>query len=208
MKRYFIYPALLLLFGAQFAIAQVKSKDETIMAKQYFAEDAKCRSLIKTGKLHNAEISCRNALSLANKLPEQRDMEKYSANETVGLVILFQRRPGESIPFFNKALAIGKKRLTDSNAETGELYFYLGQANHLLGNFADAQKFYDDAEKVYRAAFIAINDDEVRAPYPQMIKNILTAHLSLLKTIGLTEKAEQVQKRLDNLKNEYHNFSN
>lgn len=192
--------------GAQSSMSQVPSKDESTKAKQYFAEDSKCRSLITKHMLEDAEISCRTALSLAGKLPEDRDLEKHSAYETVGLVILFQRRPSESIPFFEKALAIGKKRLTDSSAETGEVYFYLGQANHLLGNTEKTQNLYLKAETAYRAAFIAINDDEIGAPYPRMIKNILTAHLSLLKKAGLSEKAEQVQKRLDNIKNEYPKF--
>ncbi|MCY7375745.1 MAG: hypothetical protein LH472_07205 [Pyrinomonadaceae bacterium] len=167
--------------------------------------------MMKQKNYSKAEVSCRLAVSLAEKLPSSRSMEKYSAYKWLGYSLVWQKKSAEAIPVLEKSLTIAKDHLDETNAETGEVYFIIGQANHLLGNIEVAGDFYIKAEKVYRTAFVEIGDtdvdgSELRSPYPRSIKNILEAHLLLLKNAKLNDQASVIEKRLEKAKKEFAKY--
>lgn len=175
-------------------------------SKAYFTEDEKCRKLFRARNYALAETSCRRSVSLAEKLPKSRYMEKHSAYKVLGVVLLWQRKAREAIQFLEKSLEIAKPNLDDTNAETGEVYFFLGQANHLLEKIEIAKGFYTKAESVYRFAFEGINADEIRFPYAKSITNILEAHLILLENAEMKDDAAQIEKRLTETKKEFAKY--
>jgi len=184
-----------------------QAREETRANKLYFDEDKKCRELIRARSFAQAETSCRLAISLAEKLPKDRYLERSSAHVSLAVVLLWQERPGEAIPFLEKSLEIAKTRMDDTNAETGERYFLLGQANHQLGNIDEARRYYVKAEKTYRTAFKemkALDDDTfLLSIYAASIGNILQAHLVLVENAGLNGEAATIMKNLDEFKAEF-----
>lgn len=212
-KQYMKQPilVLLILLSSQMVFGQAvfendKQRDELKNAKLYFAQDDKCRKLYAQKKDNETEIACKLAVSIAERLPETRYMEKHSAYRMLGLALLWQKKYEESISYFNKALEVGKPKVDDTNAETGEVYYLLGQANHLLGRIEIAKDFYTKAENIYRTAFKEMGDSEIRGFYPKPIINILEAHLILVKDAGLKEEAEKIEKRLAETKIEFAKF--
>lgn len=189
-------------------IAEILKQDreDAKANKLYFAEAEKCRNLTRAGSFSEAETSCRLAISYAEKLPKDRYLERSSAYESLAYTLLWQRKSEEAILLLNKSLEIGKSVIDDTDAETGERYFLLGQANHQLGKVNEAGKYYTKAENTYRTAFKKINDDEIGGHYPKPIINILEAHLLLLKAAGLNEEAAKVEKRLAETKIEFAKF--
>ncbi|HLM02066.1 MAG TPA: tetratricopeptide repeat protein [Pyrinomonadaceae bacterium] len=175
-------------------------------SKQYFDADEKCRNLIRARKFIEAESVCRNAVSLAEKLPKDRYLEKSVAYELLAVVLIRQARAGEAIPLLNQSLEAAKPVIDDTDAETGERYFWLGQANHQLGKINEAREYYTKAENSYRTAFKEMGDSDIREFYPQPIVNILEAHLILLKDAGLKEEAAKIEKRLVETKVEFAKF--
>ncbi len=177
-----------------------ESVQESKVSKQYFAEIEECRNLLRREKYVQAEIGCRLAISTAEKFPKSRYMEKHSAYKALGVALLWQRKAQEAISYFDKSLEVGKPNLDDSTAETGEIYFLLGQSNHFLGKLKLAEGFYTKAESVYRSAFKIMKDidsDEfLLKPYGKSIVNILKAHLILLESGGMKDEAAQIEKRL------------
>jgi tetratricopeptide (TPR) repeat protein len=189
-------------------IAEILKKDreETQANKLYFAEEEKCRNLTRARSFTEAEISCRLTISYAEKLPKDRYLERSSAYESLAYVLLWQRKTDEAISLLNKSLEIGKPIIDDTDAETGERYFLLGQAYHQLSKVNEAREYYTKAETTYRTAFKKINDDVIGGHYPISIVNILEAHLILLKNAGLYEEAAKVEKRLAETKIEFARF--
>jgi len=182
-----------------------ESAQEMKTSKQYFAAHDKCRDLMKEKNYAQAEVSCRLAVSLAEKLPKSRSMEKHSAYKWLGYSLLWQTKATEAIAFAEKSLEVAKDRLDETNAETGEVYFLIAQANHLLGKTEVASNFYTKAEKVYRAAFVeiggaSVDGDEIRSPYPRAIKIILETHLIMTTNAGLKNESETIKKRLEEFK--------
>lgn len=167
---------------------------ETKNNKAYFAEYEKCRRLLNEKSYAQAEVSCRHSVTLAEKLPESRYLERHSAYKTLGLALIRQRKTQEAISFLEKSLEVSKPNLDDTNSETGEVYFLLGQANHLIENVELASGFYTKAENTFRSAFQEI--DELRIPYARAIKNILETHIILMEDAKLREEGEKIKKRL------------
>jgi tetratricopeptide (TPR) repeat protein len=202
--------------GLQFSCAQTptekvftekdKERNEMKTGKEYFAKKDECFELLNNENYKMAEISCKSSISIAEKLPKTRYLEKRSAYNYFGIALLKQNKAEEAIGYLNKALEVSKPNLDDTDSETGEVYYILGQANLLLRKFDLAREFYIKAENAYRAAFKKINADELRQFYPKAIKAILESHLILEESEGSRDEAIKIQKKLDNLKTEFPKF--
>jgi len=184
-----------------------ESLQETKISKQYFTDIDKCRNLLRGEKYIQAEVACRLAVSTTEKFSKSRYMEKHSAYKALGAALLWQRKAQEAISYFDKSLEVAKPNLDDSTAETGEVYFLLGQANHFLGKLEIARDFYTKAENVYRSAFKIMkevdSEEFLLRPYARAIRNILEAHLILLENAEIKDKSAKTEKRLAETKKEF-----
>jgi tetratricopeptide (TPR) repeat protein len=183
-----------------------QSKIDAKYNKLYFDLDHECRDLMREKDFYTSLQVCQKALLAVEKLPKDRLMERHSANVAFGVSLLRNEKATDSIVYFNKALAVSKSILDDTDSETGEVYFFLSQANHLLGEEQKAIDFCIKAEKAYRAAFIKIDDDEIRDIYPKRIKMIIEAHILLLENIERTEEATKIKLRLEEFKKEFAKY--
>ena len=183
-----------------------KNQEETKANKLYYSEEERCRNLINARTFGEAELSCNLAISLVDKLPADQGLAKSSSRVALAVVMLWQKKPNEAISLLNTSFELAKSIIDDTDAETGERYFLMGQAYHLLANVDEAKKYYNKAENTYRTAFKEMGDSDIREFYPKPIINILTAHLLLLKNAGLNDDAARVEKRLATTKIEFAEF--
>lgn len=187
-----------------------ESVQESKISKQYFTEIDVCRNLLREENYIQAETSCRLAISIAEKFPKSRYMEKHSAYKTLGVTLLWQRKAREAISYFDKSLEVAKPDLDDSTAETGEVYFLIGQANHFLNKLDVARSYYTKAENVYHSAFKIMreldSEEFLLQPYVKAIRSILEAHLILLDNAEMENESAKVEKRLVNFKKEFAKF--
>ncbi len=209
MKTIFI--SLLILISLQNSFGQVtseknKERDELKNAKLYFLENDKCKNLIGENSLEKAEITCNTAILIANKLPQNRYLEKRSAYIYLSIVQIRNVKAKEALGNLEKALAVAEGKLTDNDSETGETYFLIGQANHSLGNVKKAVEFYNKAEKSYRKAFEIIDAEELRGFYPKAIKQILQSHLALLENSDLPDDASKLRQIIEIFEKDFANY--
>lgn len=209
---------LILLFGLQISFGQTVSDQkeaeriykegvlEDKSSRAYFAEDKKCRNFIREKNYAQAENSCLLSVSLAEKLSKSRYMEKHSAYKVLGAVLLWNQKAEKAIPILEKSLEVAKPELDETNAETGEVYFLLGQANQLLGKIETARDFYTKAENTYHLAIKDIDAVELSYPYFRAIKTILEVHLILLENAEMKEEAAKVEKRLADFRKEFDKY--
>ena len=183
-----------------------KEREEARVNRAFFAEHDKCRGLLRAQEWAKAELSCRSAISLVDKLPREHVLERSSVRESLALALLWQRRPEEAILLLNRSLEISKSILDGSDAEKCDVYLLLGHAHRLLNDIQIARSYYERAEGTYRSAFVKIGDDEVRFPYGQRIKNIVEAHYDLVKSAGLVKEAEKLQGRLAQVEKEFAKY--
>jgi tetratricopeptide (TPR) repeat protein len=172
----------------------------------YFDEFDRCRTHNREKRYSQAVDSCRRAIELAQRLPADQILERRSGYIQVGIAYLRQSGPDLAVNFFEKGLDVGGQR--DSDSETGEIYFLIGQAHHVGRQVEKAIEFYDKAENSLRAAFTVMGEDndEFRSHYPVFISYILEGHLALLTDSNDTLRAAALQKRIDEFKTEFARY--
>lgn len=187
-----------------------KEREEGRINRAFFSEQDRCRAFLKASEWLKAESSCRLAISLAEKLPANHLLERSSARASLGIALLLQRRPKEAIPLFDRAVEIRETYSSEPDADTADVYTFLGHAYRLSNDIQSARGFYDKAERMYRAAFVSIGDDsdEIRFSYPRRLRNALRSHYELLKSAGLVEEAEQLRLRLAEVEKEFAKYLN
>lgn len=175
--------------------------------KLYFDEIDRCRKLQKEEKYREAEASCKRAIGHSEKLPKERHLERSSGYIGVGIAQLRQRRFPDAIANFQKALEIGQPYMDDTNSETGDIYFLLGQAYHLAKDVPSARSFYERAEKTYRAAFRQMEGDEFFVvPYALKIRAIVETHVLLVEGAELDDAIVEMNKRLNDVDREFSKY--
>jgi tetratricopeptide (TPR) repeat protein len=187
-----------------------KAREEGRINRAFFSEHDRCQAFLRKGEWLNAESSCRLAISFADKLPAGQLLERSGARASLGVALLGQKRPNEAIPLLNKAIQIRELYSKEPDADTADIYFFLGHAHRLSNDIQSARTNYERAERLYRAAFISIGDDgdEIRFSYPRRLRNTLLAHYDLLTSTGLVDEAEVVRVRLVEVEKEFAKYLN
>lgn len=164
----------------------------------FFNEMNRCRQLNREQKYDLAIASCKRSIVLSEKLPANQILERQSGYIQVGLAFLRKKQPKEALAYFEKGLAIGRAILDETDVETGEIYFLIGQAYHIDNDTERASVFYDRAERSIRSAFEKIGEDgeELRERYPKIISFVLKAHLILFDGSEEFEKANEIRRRI------------
>lgn len=183
-----------------------KVREEAAANRAFYDERGKCRAMMRARAWTDAEKSCRTAVVLVEKLPKEQVLERSSARTSLAVLLLLNQRPKEAIALLEEALAISQGVTDDSDAETGEIYFLLGRAHHISGDVERSRSYYERAERTYRTAFIEIGDSELRYTYGQVIKDIVEAHLDLLRSAGLRAEAEKLDQRLVQVEKDFSDY--
>lgn len=175
-------------------------------ADQYFQEKRKCSDLTKGQRWGEAEVACRAAVQTADRLAEDRYLEKMGAHELLGHALLGQKRYPEAIGYYKRALGVVGSKLTDENVELGRLYGHLAIAYHLMRDLDMARELYKRAEKIYRLAhdtFGGGDSDEwvvqMKQEYMKSLGKLLEYHLMAAQDAGALAEVEEIKNLMKTL---------
>lgn len=176
------------------------------IAAEFFPRENQCRKLVNAGNFKDAEAICLEALKHAEMFPNRRELEKMGAYELVGHVMLGQKRYREGLDYFKRAhTAVGSK-LSDKDAELGDLYGSMAIAHHLLRELDQARDLYSKAERVLQAAYDNMKGDEkdreleaLRRSYIKRLRRLLEYHLLAAEDAGASSEVEVVKKLIKSL---------
>ena len=93
------------------------SQDQSTVNQKYFGAENECRSLMKATKFIDAEVKCREVVELSNQLPKDAVLERSDALSLLANDLVSQRRFAESIPFYERALELGRGYLKTDDAD-------------------------------------------------------------------------------------------
>lgn len=200
--------SLSLIFILWTAYAQAKygiGKTQNIV-DNFYKQDTICRDLVKSKKWKEAESSCKNAVQIAEKLGNDRELEKMGAYEKLGHALMGQERYQDALVNYSLAVDVVRSKLTEKDAELGRLYGDVAIAHHSLRKLDKALEFYRKAEKTYQIAYSNINEDEVteegvdmKRGYMRALKQLLQYHVLAAQQAGQTEEAEAIKKQIETL---------
>ncbi|MCA1815717.1 MAG: tetratricopeptide repeat protein [Acidobacteria bacterium] len=159
--------------------------------------------------MKEAEAPCTAAARLAARLGAGRELEKMGAYEQVGVVMMGEGRYREALGYYARALETVRGRLTDRNAEVGQLYGEIAMAHHSLRELDKALEFYRRAEKTYQVAYAAIDPEkvteegvEIKRSYLRTLRRIFQAHILAADQAGATSEAKEIRRQLDSLEHD------
>lgn len=169
------------------------------LAREYFNEMDNCRNLLRGEKWDEAEKTCGAAVRLAERLSEDRALEKMGAYRLFGYTMLGQRRFQEALEYANRAFDAVRSTLTERDAEVAQLYGDIARAQHLLRDLDKAREFYRKSEKSYQLAIANIKDEQFEKQYKHSLKSILKSHLIAAEQAGDAAEVEEIKKMMESL---------
>jgi len=199
--------ALTLLSGAP-ASAQKRPApvDQIQLARQFFAQEGKCRGLLRDGRWKEAEASCRESVRLAELFADHRELEKKAAYASVGHALMGQGSYREAIKLYSRAVEVARPRLDDGDAELGDMFFNIALAHHALRDLDAAREWYRKAEGTYRAAHSGVNEAELteegaemKRGYLKALKRVFEHHLRAAEEAGADAEVKDIRKQMAEL---------
>lgn len=177
------------------------------LGRKFTEEDRKCRSLLKTQKLEEAENVCKAALQLAEQLEPESKFERMRAYESVGHVMLGQKRYAEALRYYSRAFDLGQPQYTEEDASLGRLYGNLALAQHMLGDLNKARELYRKSEQIYHRAYLtydasgdtAESNAITKQSYLNSLKLMLKYHRMVAEETGATSEIEEIDKLMKSL---------
>jgi tetratricopeptide (TPR) repeat protein len=161
--------------------------------KDYYPTFDGCYQLLKQGKPQSAEEKCREAVTLSDQLPENRVLERSGARSCLGHALFGQQRFSEALPFYEKAVEIGKAHEhSDRDADFASQNASLARAHAALGNFSEADAFYSQAVTIFRAAIASL--PEMKDNYSARLRSTLMEYSKLKEARGQHDEAEILEK--------------
>ena len=175
-------------------------------AAEFFPREERCRSLVRTGNFKDAEVICKEALQHAEMFAGGRELEKMGAYELVGHVMIGQKRYRDALDYFKRAQDAVGSRLSEKNAEMGDLYGSMAIAHHLLRELDKARELYSRGERVLQAAYDDMKADDkdeeleqLRRGYIKRLRRLLEYHLLAAEDAGASSEVEAIKKLMKNL---------
>jgi TonB family protein len=186
--------------GISDAVYQTEQKNN----EDYFKREDECRSLLKAHQYADAETSCTSSVELVNKLPDDRQMERLTANDLAGQSLLYTRKYDEALSFFQREVIIGEKNLKPTDAELGYAYHHAALGYEATGDVQKAQFYYERAESTLETARQHMDSDFFKSEYAKALQSVLRDYIVFLQQTGQTDAAAKAQQQADTLAHENH----
>jgi protein TonB len=165
---------------------------------EYYPAFQSCYDLLMQGKDKDAEQKCRETLTLADQLPENRILERSDARVFLGHALFRQRRFSESIPLYEKAVEIRRPyEHSDRDADFASENTSLARAYAAVGRLSESDASYSQAVTIFKAAIVNLPD--MKDNYTARLKSTLLEYSKLKAAIGQNQEASRLEKEAGQL---------
>lgn len=175
------------------------SKIEEKALQDYYPAFDGCYKLAKEGKSTEAEKKCSEAVILADRLPQNRVLERSSARTFLGHSLFQQHRFAEATPQYEKAVEIRKNyENSDRDADFAQENANLARAYAATGQLDKADDLYSSAVTIFEAAIVNLPD--MKENYMGRLKQVLLEYSNLKVARGREDEAVKLRDRAAQLK--------
>jgi tetratricopeptide (TPR) repeat protein len=208
IKRISLFSLCISLPGVVPTYAQKRSApaNPSDVNRRFFAEEGRCRALVKEQKWQESETVCKTAVSLADRLPSESKLEKMGAYEMFGHVLMGQNRYREALNYYTRALDFVRPVIKETDAELARLYGNIAIAHHSLRDLDKAREMYRKSERSFQLAYenigkgdVSDESDFLKQQYLKSLKRILGFHLIAAEQAGVVSEVEEVRKLMAGL---------
>jgi tetratricopeptide (TPR) repeat protein len=169
--------------------------------KDYYPTFQSCYRFIKqwdTSRADTAETTCREAVALADQLPNNRVLERSDARTFLAHSLYRQRKLDGAIPLYEKALEIREgyehsetdADFADENANLARAYFAAGQPEK-------ADPVYSRAVTIFKAAILSL--PAMKDNYSARLRQTLLEYSKLKTARGQQDEAARLKTEADQI---------
>ncbi len=167
--------------------------------QDYYPVFDNCYKLVKEGSGVQAEKRCSEAVALADKLPENRVLERSDARNFLGHSLFQQHRFAEAAPQYEKAVDIRRSyENSDRDADFASENANLARDYAALGQLDKADDSYSKAATIFEAAIV--NLPSMKENYTSRLKQVLLEYANLKVARGSEDEASKLRDRAAHLK--------
>jgi TonB family protein len=166
--------------------------------KDYYPKFRSCYDLLRKGNDTEAEKECREALTLADQLPENRVLERSEARAFLGHCLYREHEFADSIPLYEKAVEIRRPyEHSESDADFASYNASLARAYGAVGRLSDSDHYYSSSVAIYKAAIIAL--PSMKENYAARLKSTLLEYAKVKTALGQNDEASRLEKEASQL---------
>lgn len=169
--------------------------------KDYYPTFQNCYRMVKqwdASQSSAAESKCRDAVALADQLPENRVLERSDSRTFLAHVLYHQNRLDEAIPLYEKAVVIRRGyEHSESDGDFAQENANLARAYFASGQPEKADPLYSQAVIIFKAAILGL--PEMKDDYSARLKETLLEYSRLKTARGQSEEAAKLKSEADKI---------
>lgn len=165
----------------------------------FYKQQEECGKRLQEGAFTEAETSCKSLVTLAEKLPTGRPMERVTAYEYLGHAFFGQRKFTDALAAYQRELKIAKVALHPTDAELGYAYHDVARALHGMGELQQARSYYEQATATLEQARQHIDSAFLKNKYSATIKAVLQEEALLLQQAGDQNSADAMARKANSI---------
>jgi TonB family protein len=171
---------------------QIKKHEQ--VAEQFQATLERCRQQLKDRQLYEAEMTCTQAITISLTLDSHCNLERAEAVRQTGDVLFLERKFSEALENYQKELGY-TLAVETKGAELAAAHYHVGNGLSGAGRLEEALAEYEKAESLYTQASADIDSEFLKNEYAKRIKTVLADHASLLRRMGKSSAADELDQR-------------
>lgn len=181
---------------------------EAGLQQEYFAQEIACRDLLKTDRFEDAATSCGAALRTAKELKTDLLGFKMNAFANAGLAAYHLNNFPEAIECFEGRLKQAQHDLRSDDGDWFDAHHDLALALQASGQSEPADAQYRESEKSLNAESKWLENSQAHKDYVERrqaqiratMKATLIEHAALLRRMGRSSEADDLEQRANSLK--------
>jgi TonB family protein len=171
---------------------QIKKYEQA--AQEFEATLERCRLQLKDRQLYEAEMTCKQAITISLALDRHRNLERAEAVGQTGDVLILERKFSEALENYQKELGY-TLAVETKGSQLAAAYYHLGNGLSGAGRLEEALADYEKAESLYTQASADIHSEFLKNEYAKRIKSALSDHAALLRSMGQSAPADALEKQ-------------
>lgn len=163
-------------------------------AQEWFSLSEKCRKSLSERNEQDSLDFCKEALEIAMKagdLTPSDQLAMLDSHEGYGRALLIAGKLQEALAEEDKAIAVARVRLTDTDQEYAMPFYWRALVEADLGDSDAASADFSIAEETHRKAIASL--PAMKKIYAQYLANILNQHAALLDQMGRAADAAELR---------------
>lgn len=175
--------------------------------QKYYMQEIRCEDLLRASRYAEANAVCNESVKTAASLPN--DLLRITAYGNAGSAASHLNKNEEALENFQGQLKLAKSALPKDSGQFSEIHHNLARTYQAIGQLSEAAGHYSESERILQSEIKSWDGTLGKHPRPadlryqlelaDKLRQTLTEHAALLRQMGDTTGAEELEQRASKL---------